>query len=183
MCIHLLHKAQSNTLSFHRFWLFEKKEKMQEERTKSSTTQQFNLQNVAIVNTRPKSSRQPSSSDLPSLDHSHSTLQSSSSLSVPSSSHSSTTNLPSLATNGTTVGSVSLDTSTPSPTEQSELFIDEAKEDHYILLPNHHDHNVSHFSLDMGGSLVKMVYYTLDLDEPSPEQCFVHFFTSSAAVV
>lgn len=31
-------------------------------------------------------------------------------------------------------------------------------EDHFILLPHHHE-RVNHFALDIGGSLVKMVYY------------------------
>lgn len=59
--------------------------------------------------------------------------------------------------------------------KQSEILLDEALEDHYILLPNHHDHNVSHFALDIGGSLIKMVYYTLDVDEPTDEQCLYYF--------
>lgn len=40
----------------------------------------------------------------------------------------------------------------------SELSPDSQLEDHVILLPHHHD-PVTHFALDIGGSLIKMVYY------------------------
>ena len=53
------------------------------------------------------------------------------------------------------------------PKEQNQYFIEKfsdptldisVRDDYFILLPNHND-PVSHFSLDIGGSLIKMVYY------------------------